>query len=281
MRRVVSSAVLERRPVVAHLEPWMVDYERWQLATERGRAKQVTDPVPLLTLQNKASGGKAAAQSKGAATTSSSSDNEALFEQLRQRYNTTPADTTGDTRTLLRALSRRLYLLVFDTQQKTWRFPSAVAAPHDTSLRAAAERALTVEAANLSWWVFGNAPAGWCSDDDKHSASAVPAPQQQQQQQQQQKNDAKKKANAADTVLHVKQKTPKTPLNEQIVKGNTPLRFYFRGEIVFDEAGRIPDVSRIKLPSHLSDYAWLTREELIERLPTQEAEACKKMLQLI
>lgn len=71
----------------------------------------------------------------------------------------TEADRTGDMRSLDRALSRTLYLLV-QTPDGQWRLPAAPIQPGE-SLSRAAERIMVQSCGpNMNTWVVGNAPVG-------------------------------------------------------------------------------------------------------------------------
>lgn len=77
-----------------------------------------------------------------------------------KRFNVTDADRTNDTKSLLRALSRRLYLVVKDEKTGEWGFPTASVSEKDESLRVVAERAAKDALAPFEPYLFGNCPVG-------------------------------------------------------------------------------------------------------------------------
>ncbi len=168
MRRWLSSApaaasklkvavVLERRPVIYHVEPWEVEFEAWQtkaLRSQQGRP----DVIPKLSLQNK-TGSKSAGKGDESiyAVKKKKLDLAAEYEALK-RFNVTDADRSGEKNTLMRALSRRLYLVV-RSEQDGWHFPTVDLGSAST-LRAAADEAATAALNPLPFFMFGNCPVG-------------------------------------------------------------------------------------------------------------------------
>merc|ERR1711991_20972 len=155
------SAVIERRPVIYHMEPWEEEYEQWS-ANSKDAQYGRQEVKSILTLQNKTSGmpkGKAAKQDQAANTRTSerAAGLEAEYESLK-RFNVTDADRSGDRTTLMRALDRRLYLLV--NSEQGYSFPT-VSAPSDVpSLRSVAEELASNTLAPFEPYMFGNAPIG-------------------------------------------------------------------------------------------------------------------------
>lgn len=131
------------------------------------------DPLDLLTLEKKASGGKKTpdedAERKKRAERQVSMYKE--FQELKKKYNTTEADSNGDVRTILRRLDRRLFLLVRSKATGKWNFPMAeYDIKKDQTLRATAERAVDLQVGRkyLRVWMVGNAPMGWNPLEEKN-----------------------------------------------------------------------------------------------------------------
>ena len=156
------AVILERRPVIYHVEPWQEEFDEWQM---RNMASQVgrPDPMSKLTLQNKTGGGSgkpgAGAEDGGSqyAVKKKKLDLVAEFKALK-RFNETEADRAKDTKSLLRALSRRLYLVVQD-EKTGWQFPT-VEVGESPTLRDAAEKAAAGALQPLEHYLFGNCPVG-------------------------------------------------------------------------------------------------------------------------
>lgn len=118
------AAVIERRPVVYHMEEWETAHEAWHSSNRSSQQGRV-DPSAksVLSLQSKTSGPGKSKEEGGAAYSVKKKklDLAAEFEALK-RFNVTDADRAADTTSLLRALSRRLYLVVKvnkQTEKKT------------------------------------------------------------------------------------------------------------------------------------------------------------------
>jgi hypothetical protein len=181
MRRLMSTSagnaaalrvavVLERRPVIYLVEPWQAEFDEWQA---KNRASQMgrQDPLSRLTLQNKTvgkggggGGGAGAGSDAGGSAGSQYAVKKKKLDLLAEfnalkKYNETDADRAKDTKSLLRALSRRLYLVVQDEKTGAWEFPTVDLGDSPT-LRAAAERAATEALQPLEPFLFGNCPVG-------------------------------------------------------------------------------------------------------------------------
>lgn len=86
------------------------------------------------------------------------------FEKLK-KYNVTEADKTGFNKTMFRAYSRRLYLVVQD--EAGWRYPQTqYDAEKDETLRSTAERGIQQETNGFEAWMVGNCPMGHLKKDD-------------------------------------------------------------------------------------------------------------------
>ncbi len=100
--------------MIYHMEPYEVEFEKWEeknMASQMGRI----DPIAtgILTLHTKQTGTPKVTKEEASAYSvkKEAQDLPAEFEALK-RFNVTDADRSGDTKSLMRALSRRLYLVV-------------------------------------------------------------------------------------------------------------------------------------------------------------------------
>lgn len=143
--------------MIYHMEQWEEQHEAWQLSSRSSRSSRPS-PGRLLTLQNKTAGLK-----KTPPPPPPQLGPADAFQRLL-RYNHTAADKAADRSSLLRAYSRRLYLLV-QRDDASWSFPSTLLSPDDSSLRLAAERAAAHALAPFDVYMFGNAPVGHIGQD--------------------------------------------------------------------------------------------------------------------
>ena len=143
-RPLIANMIVERLPVVTpEPEAWEVEYRSW---SEERRAKF------LRTLPNDL------VDPKG--------EFEELVDPEESRFTPasreTPADVSGDARTLKRKLDQFLFLVVRDAATKTWGFPRLVN-PEDgaTTMRATAKAAMDACVGDsIETFLVGNAPAG-------------------------------------------------------------------------------------------------------------------------
>jgi large subunit ribosomal protein L46 len=136
--------IVERLPVVTpEPEAWEVEYRSW---SEERRAKFLRElPNDLV-------------DPKG--------EFEELVDPEESRFTPasreTPADVSGDARTLKRKLDQFLFLVVRDAATNTWGFPRLVN-PEDgaTTMRATAKAAMDACVGDsIETFLVGNAPAG-------------------------------------------------------------------------------------------------------------------------
>jgi large subunit ribosomal protein L46 len=136
--------IVERLPVVTpEPEAWEVEYRSW---SEERRAKFLRElPNDLV-------------DPKG--------EFEELVDPEESQFSPasreTPADVSGDARTLKRKLDQFLFLVVRDAATKTWGFPRLVN-PEDgaTTMRATAKAAMDACVGDsIETFLVGNAPAG-------------------------------------------------------------------------------------------------------------------------
>ena len=143
-RPLIANMIVERLPVVTpEPEAWEVEYRSW---SEERRAKF------LRTLPNDL------VDPKG--------EFEELVDPEESQFSPasreTPADVSGDARTLKRKLDQFLFLVVRDAATKTWGFPRLVN-PEDgaTTMRATAKAAMDACVGDsIETFLVGNAPAG-------------------------------------------------------------------------------------------------------------------------
>ena len=143
-RPLIANMIVERLPVVTpEPEAWEVEYRSW---SEERRAKFLRElPNDLV-------------DPKG--------EFEELVDPEESRFTPasreTPADVSGDARTLERKLDQFLFLVVRDAATKKWGFPRLVN-PEDgeTTMRATAKAAMDACVGDsIETFLVGNAPAG-------------------------------------------------------------------------------------------------------------------------
>lgn len=143
-RPLIANMIVERLPVVTpEPEAWEVEYRSW---SEERRAKFLRElPNDLV-------------DPKG--------EFEELVDPEESRFTPasreTPADVSGDARTLKRKLDQFLFLVVRDAATNAWGFPRLVN-PEDgaTTMRATAKAAMDACVGDsIETFLVGNAPAG-------------------------------------------------------------------------------------------------------------------------
>ena len=143
-RPLIANMIVERLPVVTpEPEAWEVEYRSW---SEERRAKFLRElPNDLV-------------DPKG--------EFEELVDPEESRFTPasreTPADVSGDERTLKRKLDQFLFLVVRDAATNAWGFPRLVN-PEDgaTTMRATAKAAMDACVGDsIETFLVGNAPAG-------------------------------------------------------------------------------------------------------------------------
>ena len=143
-RPLIANMIVERLPVVTpEPEAWEVEYRSW---SEERRAKFLRElPNDLM-------------DPKG--------EFEELVDPEESRFTPasreTPADVSGDERTLKRKLDQFLFLVVRDAATNAWGFPRLVN-PEDgaTTMRATAKAAMDACVGDsIETFLVGNAPAG-------------------------------------------------------------------------------------------------------------------------
>ncbi|KAK3248496.1 hypothetical protein CYMTET_42039 [Cymbomonas tetramitiformis] len=149
--RILGACVLERNPVITPDPPaWEVEYQEWAAEKRRKKVKE----LPALFVETKRD----------------EETSEDLFEPAPR---TTAADAANDTKSLDRALDKRLYLFVRH-KQGHWHFPHTSHNPGET-MRQTAERALSEYWAGdgEDAYFIGNAPSAH-HPFEEDTAGAVP-----------------------------------------------------------------------------------------------------------
>ena len=157
-RPLIANMIVERLPVVTpEPEAWEVEYRSW---SEERRAKFLRElPNDLV-------------DPKG--------EFEELVDPEESRFTPasreTPADVSGDARTLERKLDQFLFLVVRDAATNAWGFPRLVN-PEDgaTTMRATAKAAMDACVGDsIETFLVGNAPAGHWPEQPTPGAGGDP-----------------------------------------------------------------------------------------------------------
>eukprot|EP01126_Amoeba_proteus_P033582 TRINITY_DN3301_c0_g1_i14.p1 TRINITY_DN3301_c0_g1~~TRINITY_DN3301_c0_g1_i14.p1 ORF type:complete len:354 (+),score=66.99 TRINITY_DN3301_c0_g1_i14:110-1171(+) len=184
-----SAIIVERPQVLSPLpEPWFAKYQEWRLRWDRPILQQYP-PITVLDEDIEENKKKQEQEKKAAkdrerilATETEEEKKERLVKESREerlkairaghkrevikkkRSRFTEADRQGDTRSVYRALDRKLFLIVKKSRNEhSWQFPQGTIKDGET-LRSAAEREFREECnvgGELECYFSGNGPLGY------------------------------------------------------------------------------------------------------------------------
>eukprot|EP01126_Amoeba_proteus_P033586 TRINITY_DN3301_c0_g1_i5.p1 TRINITY_DN3301_c0_g1~~TRINITY_DN3301_c0_g1_i5.p1 ORF type:complete len:361 (+),score=68.38 TRINITY_DN3301_c0_g1_i5:93-1085(+) len=184
-----SAIIVERPQVLSPLpEPWFAKYQEWRLRWDRPILQQYP-PITVLDEDIEENKKKQEQEKKATkdrerilATETEEEKKERLVKESREerlkairaghkrevikkkRSRFTEADRQGDTRSVYRALDRKLFLIVKKSRNEhSWQFPQGTIKDGET-LRLAAERELREECnvgGELECYFSGNGPLGY------------------------------------------------------------------------------------------------------------------------